>query len=228
MKQSQVRVVGVAVVAVLLLIAVSIASARGNANPGVLPPNSRVQGLTYGEWSARWWQYVLSIPTPQNPLTGGTGANCIYQRIGNVGLVAVDPLVGEPIQCEVPAGMILFLDILSAECSTVEEPPFYGGNEEELRACALGFSFTDLQASIDGVAVNNLDQYLHSSPLFEFTLPEDNVLFVDAASGESVSNGAHLMLAPLSPGEHAIHLHASIPELDGFTVDMDFELTVTR
>ena len=217
-----------AVTVVLLLITVSIVAAKGNTNPGVLAPNSRVQGLTYGEWSAKWWQYVLSIPTPENPLTGGTGNQCVYQRIGNVGLVAVDPLVGETIECEVPAGMMLYLDILSAECSTVEEAPFYGGNEEELRACALGFSFTDLQASIDGVTVQNLDQYIHLSPLFEFTLPEDNILgATDELVGQSVSNGAHLMLAPLSPGEHTIYLHATIPELE-FTVDMNFDLTVTK
>ncbi len=219
--------IAVVVAVVLLLVTVYIASAGRNANPGILPPNSRVQGQTYGEWSAKWWQYVLSIPTPDNPLTGGTGNQCVYQRIGNVGLVAVDPLVGETIECQVPVGMMLYLDILSAECSTVEEPPFYGGNEEELRACALSFSFTDLQASIDGRAVQNLDQYIHLSPLFEFTLPEDNILYTDESLGESVSNSAHLILSPLRPGEHTIYLHASIPELE-FTVDMNIELTATH
>lgn len=217
----------VAMVAVLLMGTVYIASAGGNKNPGVLPPNSRVQGLTYGEWSARWWQYVLSIPGEENPLTGGTGTNCVYQRIGNVGLVAVDPLSESTITCQVPTGMMLFLDVLSAECSTVEEDPFYGGNEEEMRACALSFTISDLQASIDGSEVKNLDQYIHTSPLFDFTLPEDNILYTDELTGQSVSNGAHLMLAPLSPGEHVVYLHASIPELD-FTVDMNIEFIVTR
>lgn len=226
MKRLRIRIV-VVVTIVLLLVTVSIVSVRGSANPRILPPNSRVQGLTYGEWSVKWWQYVLSIPTPQNPLTGGTGNNCVFQSIGNVGLVAVDPTIEEPIMCEVPAGMMLYLDILSVECSTVEEDPFYGGNEEEMRACALGFTITDLQASIDGVAVENLSQYIHTSPLFEFTLPEDNILASDVLIGESVSNGAHLMLAPLSPGEHTIYLHASIPELE-FTVDMNFDLTVVQ
>ena len=226
MKRYRIHIV-VLVTVILLVTTVSIASSRGNLNPRILPPNSRVQGLTYGEWSARWWQYVLSTPTPQNPLVGGTGNRCVFQRVGNVGLVAVDPTLVEPIQCEVPAGMTLYLDILSAECSTVEEEPFYGGNEEELRACALSFTFTDLQASIDGVAVKNLDQYIHTSPLFEFTLPEDNILFTNELTGKSISNGAHLILAPLSPGEHAIYLHASVPDLD-FTVDMNIELTVMR
>ena len=164
MKRLRIQII-VVVTIVLLLVTVSIVSGRGNANPRVLPPNFRVQGLTYGE--------------------------------------------------------------RSAECSTVEEDPFYGGNEEQMRACALGFTITDLQASIDGLIVKNLSQYIHTSPLFEFTLPEDNILFIGKLSGQSVSNGAHLMLAPLSPGEHTIYLHASIPELE-FTVDMNFDLTVVQ
>jgi hypothetical protein len=93
----------------------------------------------------------------------------------------------------------------------------------------MSFTFTDLQASIDGVSVQNLDQYIHLSPLFDFTLPENNILgTTDELSGQSVSNGAHLMLAPLSPGKHTIFLQATVPELDDFTVEMNFDLTVTQ
>lgn len=214
------------VVLLLLLITQSVASAHGNPNPHVLPPNSRVQGLTYGEWSARWWQYVLSVPVSENPLVGATGANCGIQQIGNVALVVADPTIGEPIACDVPAGTMLFLDILSAECSTLEEAPFYGGNEEELRACAEDFELSNLWASIDGIAVHHLREYIHTSPLFDFTVPEDNILWVDAGSGQSVSNGAHLLLAPLMPGEHTVHLHGEYAELE-FVADLVFDFTVT-
>lgn len=212
---------------IFLLTAFSIASSRGNANPGIVPPESRVQGLKYGDWATRWWQYVLSIPTPENPLAGGTGNNCVFQQIGNIGLVAVNPTLGETIHCEVPNGMLLYLDILSTECSTLETPPFYGGNEAELRVCASAFTITDIQASIDGVEVKDLDQYIHLSPLFKFTLPEDNILGSDVLTGESVSKSAALILSPLSPGAHTIHLHASVPEVE-YSVDMNFALTVVR
>ena len=219
----------IAVVVFLLLGTAFIASARGNKNPGVLPPNSRVQGNTYGEWSALWWQYVFSLAMDQNPLVGATGTECSFERVGNVALVVVDPTSPEPIECEVPTGTILFLDILSAECSTLEvDSPFYGENEEELRTCAEGFMLHELEATIDGVAVQNIEQYIHTSPLFEFTVPEDNILDVEAGmTGQSISNGAHLMLAPLTPGEHTIHFHASYPELE-FTVDTNYNFTVSH
>ena len=228
MKRSR-FLIAVVVTMILLSGTVYIASAQDNANPLVLPPDLPVQGLTYGEWSVLWWQSILSIPTSQNPLDGATGANCIYKRFGDVGLVMVDPLVDQVLTCEVPAGMMLFLDILSVECSTLEPPPFYGEGEDALRTCALSFSLEDLEAAIDGVDVENLGEYIHISPPFIITLPEDNILGTESPNltGKSVSNGAHLILAPLSPGEHTIHLHASVPELD-FTVDMNFELNVTQ
>jgi hypothetical protein len=227
MKRSQVISI-IVVTAVLLVGVVYIAFARGNANPGVLPPTSRVQGLTYGEWLAKWWNYALIMPTAENPLTGGTGENCVFQRIGNVGLVVANSTLDVPIKCEVPTGMKLYLEVLGAECSNLEESPFYGGNEAELRACAQSFVPEDLQASIDGVEVQNLSKYIFTSPLYEFTEPEDNILGVPAGTtGKSIGSGAYLMLGPFSPGKHTIHVKGTYPNLD-YTADKTFDLTVTR
>ncbi|MCA1606931.1 MAG: hypothetical protein LC775_16010, partial [Acidobacteria bacterium] len=45
-------------------------------NPDIFPPDKNVFGLTYGDRSVAWWQYVLSIPTGTNPSSDTTGANC--------------------------------------------------------------------------------------------------------------------------------------------------------
>lgn len=223
----RVRMISIIVVtAVLLMGTFYVAFARSKTNSGVLPPTSKVQGLTYGQWLAKWWEYALTMPASQNPLSGTTGVNCMFQRIGKVGLVVVNSTQDEPIQCEVPAGIKLFFEVLGAECSTLEEPPFYGGNEAELIACAQAFVPQELEASIDGIEVQNLSQYIVLSPLYEFTNPEDNILGVPSGSvGESVGSGAYLMLAPLSPGEHTLHLHGTYPELE-YTADRVVNLTV--
>lgn len=223
MKRMQVLAI-IAVAVVLLVSVVLVAYARGNRNPGVLPPTSRVQGLAYGDWAANWWQYVLSVPADQNPLGDATEA-CILQWVGNVGLVVGNCAVGTPIQCTVPAGKMLFVEVLGAECSTLEEGPFYGEDEAGLRECAQAFVPQELQASIDGVEVRDLSKYIVTSPLYGFTVPEDNVLGVPAGSGQSVASGAYLMLSPLSPGTHTIHLHGTYPDFE-FTADKTFILTV--
>ena len=42
-----------------------------NSSVYVYPPGSKPYGLSYGEWGARWWQYVLSIPPKSNPILDG-------------------------------------------------------------------------------------------------------------------------------------------------------------
>lgn len=206
----RVQVISIIVVAIFLLLGgVFIMRVRGSSNPSVLPPTSKVQGLTYGDWLAKWWEYALVMPAAENPLLGSE--NCVYQRVGNVGLVVADSTLNVPINCEVPVGMMLYLEVLGAECSNIEEPPFYGGNEAELQACAQAFVPQDLSATIDGVEVDDLSEYIFTSPLFEFTEPEDNILEVPAGTvGESIGSGAYLMLAPLSKGKHTVHFKRHI------------------
>lgn len=210
----------------LLLVTASLAGAAGNVNPGILPPDSRMQGMTYGEWSALYWKTALEIPCDENPICGNLGPNCFLDRSGNVGL-AIAGVGTNTVQCAVPAGMNLFLLVLASECSTVEPPPFYGGNEEELRECALAWVPSEVEASIDGMPVQNLSDYLVLSPVFEFTLPEGNFLGLPGGTaGQSISYGTWLMLTPFTPGEHAIHLEGAYPNV-GTVWDWTFNVTVT-
>lgn len=201
-----------------------------NPNPGVIPSNAKAYGMTYGEWSAKWWQWAFSLPVDQNPFFDEEG-ECSNGANGQLGpvwfLTGVINVSGTAERdCTVPAGKALFFPIINVECSTLEVPPFHGDNEAELRACAMGFHFGDVFAEIDGVAVQNLVSYLKDSPLFTFTVPPDNVLGVDPGTGQSVSNGYYLMLAPLSVGEHNIHFGGTFTDFD-FTLDITYNLTVT-
>src|SRR4029077_20020533 len=63
---------------------------HGNGCPmvGVYPPGSNPLGVTYGEWTARWWQWLLSIPGPVNTNLDTTGANCAQGQSGPVWFLA--------------------------------------------------------------------------------------------------------------------------------------------
>ena len=60
----------------LLLSSMIVTSWADDINPGVFPIKSKPYGLTYGEWSAKWWQWAISIPTAESPMLDGTGENC--------------------------------------------------------------------------------------------------------------------------------------------------------
>jgi hypothetical protein len=127
--------------------------------------------------------------------------------------------------CTVPAGKALFFPLINLDCSTLEADPFHGSNETELRNCAKSFHFGSVFATIDGAAVPHLDRYLVASPLFTFTLPENNVLGVSPGAGQSVANGYYLMLPPPSVGQHSLHFGGTFTDFD-FSLDITYTLTV--
>jgi hypothetical protein len=201
----------------------------------VFPPEENVFGLSYGDWSAAWWQYVLSIPADTNPIFDTTGANCDIEQ----GKSPVFFLVGagaEPVTrtCTVPSGRALFFPIINVECSNVEPPPFFGETAQELRECAAelvnGVGVETLQVVVDGKQVQNLEDFRVQSPLFDFILPPgDNFLGLpDVTSGSAVSDGYWLMLKPLSPGNHVIHWEGAFVSGPGagFSQNVTYNLIV--
>ena len=50
----------------------------------VVPPNSNAYGSKFSEWSAQWWQYVLSVPGTENPLFDPDGSRCMIGQRGPV------------------------------------------------------------------------------------------------------------------------------------------------
>jgi len=220
--------VGLAAAMALLLATTTALAAGRNPNPGVLPVNARAHGKSYGEWGAAWWTALFSIPVMNNdhPLFSG---GAFGGEKGVVFLAATGG--GVTVDITIPTETTLFVPVLNTECSVVEGPPFHGDNEEELRACANGFldHTSGVFASIDGVAVSNLESYRVESPLFQFgPLPEDNVLGVPAGTTSlSVDAGIYLLVAPLKVGTHTIVVQGTFDDLN-FTVDTTFHITVVE
>ena len=198
--------------------------ATGNlGNPGVLPPQSHAFGKTYAEWSAAWWQWVLAMPVDQNPMYDETGDRIANGQSGDVWFLAgVINVSGTAVrESTVPAGKALFFPVINNECSTLEAPPFHGDNYAELASCAQAMHVGNLYATIDGVPVQNLDKYFVVSPLYDISLPADNILGLPGPqTGQSATYGAWLMLAPLNVGTHIINF-------GGYYIDYNFGLDIT-
>ena len=41
--------------------------------PEYFTPDSKPYGLTYGQWTVKWWNWALSIPTEINPVYDYSG-----------------------------------------------------------------------------------------------------------------------------------------------------------
>ncbi len=235
-KQWQVTVAAVGMICIL-----GVVPREGIAldyQPVVFSPKKAVVGLTYGSWSAAWWQYVLSIPSSNNPLNDDgsdtTGGVCgVGQLAGPVFFLAGSFVGSATRQCTVPA-VPLFIPIINAECSDVEDPPFFGSNAQERRVCAAklidGVDVDGLEVTVDGKSLPSLGYFRAQSPDFKFTLPDmDNILGLEnVTSGNAVSDGYYVMLRPLSPGNHVIQVKGACVSGDcaGFSQDVTYELTV--
>ena len=178
------------------------AAARG----AVFGKDSRPFSLTYGDWTAKWWQWAYSIPKDIHPAYDDTGKYYIIKQNGPVWFFP--GTYGKPVvrECTIPEGKAILLPILNSECSSAKFSDLK--TVQELRTCAKIFQYqvTQLQASIDGVDIpeSELKKYRIQSPTFNFTLPEDNIGLPANTTTQAVADGNWLFLKPLAAGKHEI------------------------
>jgi hypothetical protein len=222
-------------------------SGGNQGNPGVLPPDSHAYGKTYGEWSAAWWQYALSIPADKSPFLDQTGANFAVGQSGHVWYLSGTFCLnanGQPCPPSMPATVVrnvelhagkpLFFPILNAEADNLN--PATGKEDlgftvDQLRAQAKAFTddaIGNMTTTVDGRPIQNLEQYRAVSPVFSYTLPANNIIGVPGplTVHTAVADGFYLMLAPLSVGQHTVHFTGAAPNFN-FGLDVTYNITVT-
>jgi hypothetical protein len=224
-----VNMVGIFIGLIIAAFVILPASAD-SANIAPFSINSKPYGLSYGEWSAKWWQWLASIPSGNNPVNDKTGVNCAQGQNGPVWFLAGS--TGRPAvrECTVPADKAILFPALSAECSTAEDSTLK--TEAELRSCATNSIQGGIaQVNVDGVNLESLQTYKVQSPQFKFTFPSDNIFGARPGPTPSVSDGIFIMLKPLTAGNHTVHFNGLVlanPTLgtQSFTTDATYHLTV--
>jgi hypothetical protein len=200
--------------------------ATSNINPGVYPPGSAPYNLTYGEWSAKWWQWVLSLPQDINPLIDQTGEHCAQAQSGPVWFLA--GTFGGSVErtCTIPEGKAILFPVLNS--GNVKTDP--SETEEDLRVTTKEAVDNPaiLEASLDGVPLHNLQNYRAESPLFNVTLPEGNIFGVPELNSEAVSDGYWVMLQPLPVGDHSVNFRGAdtAAVAGGLVTEVTYKLTL--
>jgi len=214
---------------VMLVGVIGLVTGPLTATANAATPVVQVQtfGASYGELSARWWQWALSIPASINPELDTTGANCGQGQVDDVWFLA-GTLVGPAVRtCTIPAGKPIFFPIIN----NVVFKPFGFETLLDLRSQNAVFidSVNELSCTIDGAAVPNLAKFRVRSPSFTVIAPPKGLLppgwlSLPANSDSIVSDGYWLLLSPLAPGQHEIKFHASTT--GGFQLDVTYTLTI--
>jgi hypothetical protein len=195
----------------------------------ILGPEESFGGATLGEWTAREWQWSVSFPPEINPSVNVSGPGCGYGQSGPVfflpGNFTPDPT---DMTCVVPQGMAIFVPLGGSECSTVEAPPYFGRDEQELTACATATNETpiaDITVSINGQDIPNLASYRSVSPVFTLTFADDNLFGVPAGVALSVADSYAFLIAPPAPGTYELVIASDVDQ-DGEPFVGTYHLTV--
>ena len=206
--------------------------------------NDLVAGMTYGDWGAAWWQWAVSIPIEDNPLSGSEGTDCsegqgsspVFFLGGTFGdedeVVETPVIVDVSRECAVPAGSYLFFPIINALTHNADEPFAEAAQREDVASLVTSFVDVDsLKVTVDGKKIQgakNLIDFRAQSPNFTFTLPENNVISDNSGRFDGTADGYWMMLKPLSLGEHEVRFAGNVV-VEGevvFGLDITYMLTV--
>jgi hypothetical protein len=183
--------------------------------------------------TSQWWQWVLSIPTEDNPLLDTTGEKCQEGDMGDV-FFLVGTLGGSvERECTISVGQEILFPILNSICLDLPGGLVFPGDFDPPRgrpgSCEEQVEIfideaSNLELTIDGVSIENLqeDFRVQSNP-FPIKLPEDNIVGLPSRTFVGISDGYWAIVESLPEGEHTIEFGG---QAEGLTVDVTYHLTI--
>ena len=196
---------------IIIINSSQFAQAQNSVSPNsrVFPVDSKPYGKSYADWSAIWWQWLLSIPKDKSPAGDSTGEDCGTNQQGPIWFLAGTFGGSAERTCTIPSGKAIMFSPINSECSYAEYPE--EKTESDLLECAKTFQdqTTSAQVTINGTAIENLDKFRIQSPPFNVTIPENNVFGTSPGPTQAVSDGLWVILKPLPVGEHKIGFKGS-------------------
>jgi hypothetical protein len=215
-----IRLVAVLAVAATAVFAPVAAATPGGGQHARVRPADNVQGNSGGDLIGDWYAQNMALPASNSPF-GGTADKCLdLGRHGRVANPAGGLISAAGMTCAVRQDRPVVVVMTSADCSDVEDPPFFGADEAAQRACAIDWAInlsgvTAIDVSIDGGDVVNIrtSRYFAVSPqthtVFDATDPvfgapkgaEANFVaagWLFAITG--MRRGTHTMVATVSVG----------------------------
>lgn len=203
--------IGISTISIFVVLLASSALNVGygdEINPGVVSKDSKLFGKSYGEWAAAWWQWFGSIPKGSNPGEDTTGQHCsLGQNDPNMWFLIESFDSDKYVRsCTIPSDRHVFVPSLAAYCDTRLDKL---ESEQDLAACAQDYNEAttkDFSLKLDERTINSVQSYRVTSPLTNFTYPENNVLDEPAYASLGVVDGFFVILEPLPIGNHRLHI----------------------
>lgn len=167
-------------------------------------------GISFGQWTVKWWKWLLSCPSPVNPAEDKNGTNSGLNQQGPVWFLA--GTFGENIipvrDCIIPHDRCILFPVINYEVNFLENPEINTENELVIKVVEDQNDIINLKARVDDQPVDV--RRVQSNPkVFFVDLPSENCLGLPSRRIKIASDGYWVFLKPLACGRHNIFFHGS-------------------
>ncbi|SER17877.1 hypothetical protein [Microlunatus flavus] len=209
----RVLVAAVALATLLAPTATADDSARRSHHARVVPAD-HVAGSSGGRIVGDWFFESLSLPASQSPFAGAANLCLDVGRHDRVlspvgGVQGPDGLI--EMSCTVHVGRPVVLVMANADCSSAEEPPFYGGTAQEQRRCVVSVlndlaDVRSIDVSVDGGPATDIHRprFFEVSSQRHVVLPEDAVFGAKPGPATYVAAAWMAQVKGLKRGTHTV------------------------
>lgn len=216
------------------LLAVGTTTNTIAAQDVVYEPNSFPAGMSYEEYAADWWTWILAQALEDaagrpNPLLDLDGQSCDMGQSGDVWYLAgswVGPI--EQRNCEIPADKVIVFPVINGLVAAFPEDPGYQQTDGFLQSLAARNGLRraeNVEVWLDDEPIGDLKHFYVESDFFEYQIPTGSVVGNDTpwSLSNAMGYGYYIALQPLAPGHHRLHFTG---ETADFSIDVNYELTI--
>ena len=171
-------------------------------------------GLTYGQWTVRWWRWALSIPKSVNPVLDPSGDHASVNQPEKyvwflTGTFGNDDTNLPKRFCTIPSGRSILFPVINYEANLLEYPQLTTEDELTKHVKKVEDTIVKKECSVDGRRI--AAQRVMSDPrVFKLKIREENPVNI-RKSGLTVAaaDGYWVFLKPLAEGNHFISFEGS-------------------
>ena len=173
-------------------------------------PDSRPYGLTYGQWTVKWWQWLASIPADTSPAADETGIHAAENQTDPSVWFLAGTLGGKNVnrKCKIPANMSVLFPVINYEINPLERPDLKTDVDLVRHVVDDEDDVLNLTCTLDSLAVP-VFRITSDPAMFTLNIHQNNPFNIAGGVTRATSDGYWVFLKCLSPGEHDLYFAGS-------------------
>jgi hypothetical protein len=177
--------------------------------------SSSYAGLTYGQWTVKWWKWAISNPADRNPVVDNSGRYAATNQPTDIwflaGILADEKKERKypKRECTIPSGRPVLIPILNCETDSIEYPELKHDDELLEHLSNQVESIERKECYINGQQI--IPQRVQSDPLiFDiYVHPDFDQKHHKGGDSRAAADGYWVLLKPLPTGKYSIRFEGS-------------------